>query len=148
MIIISIFIEYIYNHLLLDSHPCLIWLLVLPLDLCYTLPVPLLCFQWSCPVGTQNIPCSKSHVHFPFLSSYKKSVHFRGPVWQFITACWGVVSPSHKLQAGGQLLLNIPHSLLICLWLVPTNLSYTGPYSTRSKCHLIHRSLGHVTDIV
>jgi hypothetical protein len=31
------------------------------------------CFQWTCSIQTRNVPCSKSHIHFPLPRSFQKN---------------------------------------------------------------------------
>jgi hypothetical protein len=72
------------------------------------------CLQWTWPIETHNILCSKSHTHFLFPRSLKKSVNFRGPVWHFITSSFlpWVVSSSSNPKAVGPPLISFPRLLI------------------------------------
>jgi hypothetical protein len=59
----------IYNHLLLQCHPCLIWPPVLILNLITILLFLLILHQRTWPT---NIPGSTPHVHFLFLWSFQR----------------------------------------------------------------------------
>jgi hypothetical protein len=64
-------------HSLLHKKKCIIlcpfsatiWLPVHPLSLTRTPLIPCYHFQWACPVQAPIVPRSKTHIHFPVLSS-------------------------------------------------------------------------------
>jgi hypothetical protein len=75
-----------YNHLPVQCHPCLMWPLVLPLNLTYTLLITCCCFQWIWPTKTPtNHPILRTCV--TFITCWF--------LW------WRIVCPAAYSQAGG-----------------------------------------------
>jgi len=72
------------------------------------------CFQWTCPIGTPNIPCSKSHIHFPLLRSFQRIHPIPRCCGTFHNKLflWQVVSPLPNPQAGGSPHVSCPQLLL------------------------------------
>jgi hypothetical protein len=69
-------------------------------------------FQWTYPTGTPNLPCPKSHIHFPLPRSFQR---IRSISKVFVTFgnklffLWrGVVSPSTNHRGGGPPLVESP----------------------------------------
>jgi hypothetical protein len=59
------------------THPEPIWPLLLPLDLVIFYKFTCYCFQWTCPVETPNISCSKS-TYFLLHSSFHRLCSIKG----------------------------------------------------------------------
>jgi hypothetical protein len=91
--------------LLVRCHLCFIWPPVLPLNLTYILIVLSQLSKLTCPVQTFHIPSTKSHVHFPELTSFIQGIRPIPRLFvtlrnKLIFQCEGFVIPTPNPQAG------------------------------------------------
>jgi hypothetical protein len=89
------------------------------------------CHEWTCPIQTSYIPCTKSHIHFLRLGCLcKKSVQVRSPLQHFVISLFSTVR-------------SYPHAKPLSWRTTPCRLSATA-YSiylqlpSISGAHLLH----------
>jgi hypothetical protein len=104
--------------LILSCHPCL----CLPSG------------NWPWPIQTSHVPCTKSHIPFPLLRSYRRISPVPRPLCVirniFIFSRWGVVSTSPNPQAGGPPLVGCPRQLIQYIRSYPPYLQAVPSFAT------------------
>jgi len=104
------------------------------LDLSYTLPVHLL-FSVNLPIETPDIPCSKSHIHFPLLTSFSKVRPIQRPCLSFRNKLFcGGCYPHAQSPNWRAALYRLSRYCLFCIFAATLRICRPSPPSEDAPC--------------